>query len=460
MKSLTYPILLLCAVAVAIASPAMAAPREDYAAGWPLALSEADAGAYRVVLDADVYRQATSAGLRDVDVVNADGVAVPAAVFAPDVPLARDTRRRPLPWFALPRGAAARAPDISVISERDADGRLRRVVTRMADTDAATAPAANAWLVDAGATHAPVSALRLAWAASEVPIDVAYRVEGSDNLRTWRVLQPHVQLVDLVRDGQRLRQARVPLDGRARYLRLLPAGEGATPVLTGVEAEVDTAVDPGDWQWHALTGRVVEEAGVRWHVYALDGRFPVTQADVGLAGNDAGEWTLQSRDDDSAPWVTRAGPWVAFRVGADTRSPAQPLGRVVRDRQWRLSSRTTVSGAPELRLGYRPEVLVFLAHGAPPYTLVAGSARAARGDAPLDALLGAIRSARGAAWQPAAATTGARVALAGNDALRPAPRARDWRAWLLWSLLVAGAAVVATMAISVVRKAGPPPPAE
>src|SRR5690606_10228150 len=60
---------------------AFAGVRDDYAQQWPLALSNADAGAYRVVLDRTVYRQLQSPDLKDLMVVNADGVAVAAPLF-------------------------------------------------------------------------------------------------------------------------------------------------------------------------------------------------------------------------------------------------------------------------------------------------------------------------------------------------------------------------------------------
>ena len=62
--------------------------------------------------------------------------------------------------------------------------------------------------------------------------------------------------------------------------------------------------------------------------------------------------------------------------------------------------------------------------------------------------LAAIRTTRGEDWQPPLATLGPPAPLAGEAALRPA---RDWRAWLLWSLLVAGALLVAWFAASLLR---------
>jgi hypothetical protein len=440
MKRMTCLLLLLPALAFATG-------RDDYARQWPLTLQDGDAGAYRVTLDRDVYRSAISPTLRDVAVFNGDGQLVPAALFDPAQPLAQAARQIELPWFPLPPGEALPAQDIAVISERDAQGRVRRVETRMADAAQTPARAANAWLIDASAVREPIAALLLEWPQSDAAIDVAYRVDGSDDLRDWRTLQPHTQLLDLVRGGQRLQQRRIALDGNAKYLRLSPLRADAVLPLSGVRAEFVTAATASDWQWESLQGRVVEESGKTYYDFTIDGRFPFARADIDTAGNDANEWTLHSRDDADAQWITRAGPWVAFQVGSG-RSAPQEFGSVVRDRHWRLSSRSPASGVPTLKLGYRPEVVVFLAQGKPPYALAAGSAHAVRADAPLPQLVDTIRAQRSRDWQPASATLGAMQTLAGENVLAPK---HDWTSWLLWSLLVAGAIVVAGFAISLLH---------
>lgn len=430
---------------------AAAATRDDYARQWPLSLRDADAGAYRVVLDPAVYRSAQRPDLGDVDVLDADGMPAPAALFAPAQPLAAASRLVALPWFPLPAGKAAQAQDIAVISERAADGSVRRVETRI--SGAAASPATtSAWLLDASRVHAPIVALQLHWTTSDQPVDVLYRVEGSGDLRDWRPLQAQAPLLDLVRDGRHLLQRRIPLDGSAKYLRLLPAGATPLPALAGVDAELAPPAVATPWQWRTLTPQAhVEEGGRTWFQFVLDGRYPVEVADIALEGNSAGEWTLQSRDDDDAPWQTRAGPWMAYRVGGarGERSPAQALDGVMRDRQWRLSSSTPMASPPVLRLGFHPEVLVFVAQGRAPFTLVAGSARASRRAAPLPRLVDALRAQRGEDWQPADAALGTPVPLAGDAALT-APR--DWKTWLLWAVLATGALVVAGFALSLLHR--------
>jgi len=433
---------------------AFAGVRQDYARQWPLNLDRDGEGAYRVVLDREVYRSAHLPTLADVDVVNADGSAVPAALFAAEQPLALMPRSADLPWFPLPAGKAGRAQDIAVISERAPDGSVRRVETRLsAGVDAPGA--ANAWLIDASRIREPLVALELDWPQGELAIDAAYRVEGSDDLRDWRELQPRVQLLDLVRGGQRLRQNRIELDGSARYLRLLPLQETAMPVLSSVRGELRSAAQVQDWRWEVLDGRSVVEKGATYYEYDLGGRFPLERADVAVLGNDANEWTLQSRDTADAPWRTRAGPWVVFSVdaaGRADRSAPQALQGVLRDRYWRLSARAAPGLVPKLRLGYRPEVVVFLAQGKPPYALLAGSARAKRSDAPLAQMLDAMRAQRGGSWRPGSAVLGQPQVSGGEQALAPAPVKRDWKAWLLWAVLIGGAAIVAAFAFSLLRR--------
>ncbi|QQP95760.1 DUF3999 domain-containing protein [Lysobacter enzymogenes] len=437
-----------------LALPLAAAPRQDYAQQWPLRLSRDDGGAYRVVLDPAVYAQAQSAQLRDVEVIDASGASVPAEVFAPEQPLARAPQRATLPWFPLPAapsGGAAQGWEL--ISEVETDGRLRRVEARSTAGDAAKLPQ-TALLIDASAVRAPIQALQLQWAPGAA-LDAAYSVEASDDLDQWRSVTSSGRLVDLERDGRRLQQRRIAFDAvgeQARYLRLTPQDPQRAAQIVAVEAELAAGAASAPLQWRELKGARVElkDGGVAFE-YRLDGRFPIQQADVALPGNHALQWRLDSRDNEDEGWRAQAGPWMAYAVGAGDRSAARQLAGVSRDRLWRLRASGAVPGEPVLRLGYRPEVAVFLAQGQPPYALVAGSARAVRADSPLAQLVEALRKSRGDDWRPADASLGAASDLGGAEALKPMPAKRDWSSWLLWAVLVAGAVIVAGFAMSLLR---------
>lgn len=437
---------------------ALAGAREDYAQQWPLTLANPDAGAYRVVLDRSVYMQLQSPVLRDLDVVNADGAPVAASLFDAQQPLAKAAATVGVPWFPLPASRSPQSPDIASISEIAADGSLRRVVMTGSGTGA-TEAASNEYLIDTSRLREPVQALQVAWAAGQAPFDQPYRVMASDDLKGWRTVQEEGHLVELRNNGERVFRNRIELDPvQAKYLRLLPLQKDQRALsLTAVRAEYASAPAPETWRWEEIAGkRVVEKDGTHSFQFRVEGRFPFERADVVLPGNSSNQWTLQSRDDDEAAWRPAGAPWMAFQLqgGASaSRSAPQALDRLDRDRHWRLVASNAIGDTvPTLRLGYRPEVVVFLAQGNAPYALVAGSARGKRADAPLLQLVDALRAQRGQDWQPADATLGTMQALAGSAALTPAPVERDWKAWLLWALLVGGALVVAGFAFSLLKK--------
>ena len=435
---------------------AFAASRDDYASQWPLALQDADGGAYRVVLDREVYRQLQSPRLQDLVVVNAQGMPVATAVFPADAPLAQAGGSINVPWFPLPVETGGPARDIAAISEIATDGSLRRVELRAPGTNA-PATGDGGFVIDASQLRGAVAALRFRW-SDEAAFDRGYRVSASDDLKQWRDVDTDARLVQLLNNGQRIVEDRIALPAvQARYLRLLPQSQQAAALqLTGVTAERVGHVAAPALQWEELQGRRLEGPGGPFFDFVLDGRFPVEAADVVSAGNSTRGWTLESRDDDQSPWQSAASPWVAYRIdsgGTSSRSPPQPLHDGVRHRHWRLHARDAFEGPlPVLRLGYRPEVVVFLAEGDAPFALLAGSARAARQDAPLPQLVEALRAERGRDWQPATATLGTRQALAGDAALQPLEPPTDWKRWLLWGLLVVGALLVAGFAFSLLRQ--------
>lgn len=445
---------------------ALAGLRDDYARQWPLELSQPDAGAYRVVLDEQVYRAVQSRDLRDLQVVDADGNPVATVVQGAGRPVEATVPDVDLPWFVLPPGgvvAGDAAGDLSVAVERDAAGRITRVRNEMAvprGGDAATARD-PAWLVDLGDQPRQVRALVVAWGEHASPLDLGYRLEGSRDLRDWQVLDRQVRLLDLANDGHRIERNRIELDTDLRYLRLVPLQASGAPTLRALRGELVPRATGSDWRWIELDGKPTADG--KGIVYAMPGRFPVERIDVRMPGNAAVTWTLESRDADDAPrgetqarWRLRAADWTTWRTldaGSVTRSPPLALGAVANDREWRLRTEAPAADAPRPRLafGYRPGTVVFLAQGRAPYALLAGSARAARSDAPLAPMLATLRQQHGDQWQPAIATLGTGSVLAGDAALVSAPVPHDWKTWLLWGLLVGGALLVTALAVNLLR---------
>lgn len=435
---------------------AFAGVDEQYAQRWPLLLAGDGAGAYRVALDREVYRTTAWPDLRDIDVVDARGNPVAAGVFAPDQPLALPARRVAVPWFPLPPQDLGDTPALKLSAQFGDHGRILRLEAQQDATPPADG-AARAFLVDLSSVRDNAQALEIDWEPG-TPRESSYRVDSSDDLQHWRTLNQRATLLELRQGGERLLRNEVPIASGLRYLRFVPLDASPALPVRAVRVRLDTDYMQQAMTWTESEGRKVSERGRDYFVYESDGRYPVSHADLRVDDYAVGEWTLESRDAADAPWRRRAGPWVAYRVGGERQSvsPEQELGGApVRDRHWRLgASGPLPAQAPTLRLGHRADVVVFLAQGQGPYALVAGSATAKRARAPMPQLIDALRADRGRDWQPTPAYLAQPRKLAGDAALQ-APPPRDWKAWLLWGLLVAGALLVAGFAFSLLRKPGP-----
>jgi hypothetical protein len=164
-------------------------------------------------------------------------------------------------------------------------------------------------------------------------------------------------------------------------------------------------------------------------------------------------------DAPDAQWV-RVATQTAFRLRQDSdvlRNDDISIRLARRAKAFRIESANALTEAPDLRLGYRPDSVVFLAEGVGPFVLAVGSSSARHGDYPLDAALSTLHASLGKDWRPPTATLGPANASGGEAALKTAPPPVPWRQWLLWAILVGGAALIAGLAISLLRSAKTPP---
>ncbi|PJK12995.1 hypothetical protein CO614_02825 [Lysobacteraceae bacterium NML120232] len=404
---------------------------------WPIASADQAAEAYRVQLDASVYRHASDKALGDVAVIDAQERMMPAMLFAADMPTAQAPSLHALRWFTLPQVPLAR---LDLISERDENGRVLSIKAREIKT---VGSEGDSWLVDASTLSARPDALLLQF-APEAQFSANMRVEGSNDLKTWWTWHENNAVLQLRQGDERMVQTRIALGEQARYWRLTL--QGASVPLQAVWAELPTApVEPAR-TWQDYQGRA--SADRRSFEFEAAGRQPFDRADVLLPGSTLAHFRLESRDDPTQPWQHRAGPWTQYRLGEAARSEAQGFVPV-RQRYWRLVADRPIDDAPQLRLGWRPEVLIFIAAGQSPYRLVAGSATRAREDAPLADLLLKMRSEQGANWQPASAWIQGEGEVSDASALE---KPRDYKRLLLWGILLLAVLLVGGFAVSLLRE--------
>jgi hypothetical protein len=457
---------------------------DDYAYAWPLQTT-GDSAAWQVELTPEIYAAISSADLRDVEVVNAAGDAVP---LAPHRIPARSTTHETLfdlPLFALPAmsqtsGSGTGDEAIRLRIERGADGRLRRLD---ADVGVNAAEGADATtrhgdlLLDASAVHEALAGLRIDWDDAATNVNAQFAISASDDLQQWHPLVANATVLRLTQDGNLLDRHEIALNNvRAAYLRLHRLDDGpALPKLSVHARSVSrsTAAQPA-WHWLAATldgsdmkrldrtlpvGNGQHALAYRYHLPAA---LAIESMKVELADdNSLARIHVLSRehagDNDPTVWLQRAD-FVAFRLRQDDAvigNDETSTFSAGRARDWRIEAATPLEHAPTLSVAYTPDRFVFLTQGMGPYQLVAGSARARRSDYPVETALAQLRAKSGADWQPPLAALGARVTLQGDSALLAAPVVvqRDWKTWLLWAVLAGAAALIGGLALSLLRGA-------
>ena len=450
-------LILLCLLLSA--ATAAAATADDYAYAWPLQTGS-DSAAWQVELTTDVYGAVRDARLRDIEVVNAAGEAVPIAPRS--IPfLSGKANNVELPLFILPapvQSGMATTDALQLHIERDANGRLHRLDAL--ESAAAGAPASADIVLDASALDAGIESLWLDWNPA-ADVNAQFAVSGSDDLQRWRPLVGSATVVAIRQGGNELARHRIAMNGaHARYLRLHRLDAGSAIADLHVRAHVlarSTLIQPARVWVDALPvpapANEGSAAGTSSFHYRLPAPLTVATLKLELATDNS---LAHVRVFSGTPQTLRAD-FTAFRLRQDGTilgNDEIEIAPTSRTQDWTIESTTPLDRAPTLRVAFRPDRFVFLAQGNGPYRLVAGSARAHRGDYPVDAALAQLRVKFGNDWQPPLATLGARATLLGVTAYTQvaAPMHRDWKTWLLWAVLVGAAALIGALATSLLRK--------
>jgi hypothetical protein len=474
--------MLICILAYVSAH---AADSHNYAYSWPIT-TEGSSAAYQVELTPEIYAALTTQDLRDLDVVNAAGDSVPTASYHPFAAAARD-QRRAVPMFAIPApetSAANTEDSIHLHIERGPDGKLRSLDAQVAPASSGAGMAMNevpaltpsaalssrfanapTIVLDASHLREPLSRLKVTW-DRHVNAAPRFSVSASEDLQSWRTLVPNATFVQINQDGNELTRNEVPLDGaNHNYLMLTRLDSAvALPALT-VEIVTPMSAQQPVRHWITASSDGIDpsppqKSSHTFFHYHLDAPISIDAINVQLADdNSVAHVSVWSKSifASGTGWSSNIGSIVAFRLrqgDALLVNDSKQGSASARSREWNVELDTPMSHAPTLELGYIPDRFVFLAQGAGPFRLIAGSATMRHGDAPVDVALNQLRASAGNDWTPPLAALGARSDLQGEKALaaEPPPAPQHWKTWLLWTVLVAAAAIVASLALSLLRE--------
>jgi len=435
--------------------------RDEYAYGFPLATS-GDAEFFAVDLPLDVYRSVADPNLRDVGVYNAEGQPVPRRI---ERPAAVEGSEQEILLGLIPLYGERTEPSeqLRLLLLQEA-GRTRLEL----DTERAAAEEAQqslaGYLIDVREQGHQLQALALIWAPVAEGFIGAVRLDTSDDLQHWRHLGTSA-LADLEFEQTRIEQKRLPLPRNiSDYLRISWREMPDDWRLNSVHGVYTTERPVAARTWQELEPVPADSesaAGAGETLFDAGGFPPVDRVKLLLPeGNVAVRASVHYRTPGQDDWrLAHTGVFYRLtRQGNTLHSHAAEIQRgrtgPVRASQWKVRIESGVTAGPiRLQLGWRPDRLLFLAQGEPPFELVSGRAQAALQQFPQEAVLGdsSLFTMLNEPGEAGMATTGARTVIVGQAGLeitQPAP----WRALLVWAGLIAAVAVVAWLVYSLMRE--------
>ena len=469
------------AAPVQAASPPMSDTPADYAYELPLQVTGKQ-GVVGLRLPQSVYIKAKTAGLDDVRVFDAKGVAQPFSLYRPPVDTVAQRVMLAASVFPLhTRVQAENSAAIDIDIETRPDGTVRSVKARTAiakkkskgkeqePVQESTEERLTNLILDFGAAMAGyplrIEALRFGAPKDRSNYTAEVWLEASNDLKRWETVGA-AELSWLSNDSaQTLANDRLEFSPQKfRYARL-SWRRGEPALFSSIRAETVSQQHseplretlwvkpqpgrfPGDLAYTTGVALPVEQISLKLSepniVYPMLLGHYVEQP--GRQGGKATEWIFRPRSSATFYQITQDEQ--VRRSGA----LSVPVGRLA---QWVIRPLNAGATAqPELGVSWQPATLVFLAGGTPPYVLGFGREDAQAASQPLAQVapgfsadeLGRLEQAQAGELRESAAKAAAESA-----AVQAAISARK-RTFILWGVLLLGVVVLGGMAWRLIRQ--------
>lgn len=405
-------------------------------------------------LTLEVYRNSLSPNLHDLRVFNATGELVPYALTVKtDIPQAT-IEQHELKGFPLYSDETTENKGIRIRREKNGE------LVSIDPAKPTTTRKLTGVILDASKIKSKLTALDISLPEYKQPFQ-HFRVEGSDDLKDWQTILSSATITLLEQDGGRIEQRRVELPAiPAKYLRLTwldPQHISSLPKITVTSSTAPQYKQPELLWSEAIT----PSRGIKGEsVYHFGNTLPVERIRFILPQiNTLAPAQLFLRNNDKQQW-RRVSNTVLYRLashGGESISPDIDLGgQSINELQLKLDTRSGGIGeqALQAKIAIRPQELVFLARGDSPFTLAWGMKGAKTNALPLTTLVPGYRYQNGLPGILATLESNAKITTSNKSPSNELPAAIDpaqRNKWVLWGVLVAGAAVLLLMAVKLLR---------
>jgi hypothetical protein len=414
-----------------------------------------DGAIYSLTLPDDVYHHTTGTDLGDIRIFNGANEVVPHAITQSLYEKSSQPDPVSLPFFPLFTSTKNDKESLSMKVKTSDAGTIIDVNTG----DKVKEKAARAYLFDLSDHDALPKELLMKWTKREEDILINnISIAGSNDLKYWQTVNTQATLAELGYLGYKLKKNTINLTGSPKkYLRMTWPEKAGPLNLIEVFALFAEKEQAQPRRWHSVSGTSVMDKSKKVYLFETEKNIPVDRLNVQLAErNSLLQAILKSRPNKDKEWTVR-GRGLFYNLNFDgTNLKNEPISlSPTTNRYWMLEATADSSGlgkeVPQLKFGWLPHRLIFLARGKAPFKLAYGSANILPPKYTVNNLLDKIDEKQKATIIKTA-MVGPKLVLGGESRLYPSPPEIPWKQYVLWGVLIAGVFILGLMAWRLYRQ--------
>ncbi len=338
-------------------------------------LSKANTSLREIEIPLALYQNMKRKDYGDLRLFNADGQMVPHQF---NYPMSHESvyQNTPLVFYPMSQKEAQNASNIQVIiSQKSKEGHLR--VNQNIVENNPQKQNEYQYIIE-NKQHSPLLCqLKLDWTQSQPNSLIRFKLESSNQLQQWRTLSHNLTVSKLNYDGSQLlhNQVNFPCTSQ-KYLRLTWLQPTQSIHLVHIEG-IYTYKQNNETRW-INTGKPSIQKSGNWFfespVVAAISTIELIAPNDGLLYKGS----LYSRNNEKEKWRYRTEVnQYQLNIG-ETSLQSRPLTfSATNDRYWKMDLKTesqlTPSQLPDIKLGWTPKQLYFLAQGNEPFTIAFGN---------------------------------------------------------------------------------------
>ncbi len=436
-----------------VASSASAVPYsvDDFAQS--ATISDAKTSLRQIQIPKTLYQNMQRRDYGDLRGFSADGQVVPHQ-FSQSSTRLDSKQETPLVFYPFSKEQAANPSNIQVIINQKAGEQNLQINQHLANNGQPPKFNEYQYIIENKKRSPSLCKIELDWQQAKLSSILSFKLESSDQLQNWRTLSRKLTVSKLDYNGSQLMHNQVSFSCTSqKYLRLTWLQPKQKTHLIQIKG-IYTQKGAQQIQWESFGKPRYSKEDGSWlfesNVIASISKLEFVAPQDGLLY----QGTLYSRNDEKSKWRYRtAVSQYRLNLGETTLQSSPVSFAQTSDRYWKLVMKTegqlSESQLPEIRAGWTPKQLYFLAQGQAPFTLAFGNSTIK--SAQKSSLSSLIDSIKRSGASIDSVSLGEFVK---NENVTQAQSETPWKLILLWLVLILGTALMGFMAYRLFQQMG------